>query len=254
MLSLHKFFRKAPNWAVEHTMEDLIAIGILTILWGLMFGLLVSAPMGPTGILVIQRTLNKGWLPGLFTGLGAVLSDLFYALLSTFAVSLVVNWIETNQTILLFTAGFLIAAYGFYLWSSNPASALNSKDKGTGNTEMPKLRAFPGVGLMLKFFFSGFGLTVSNPAIVFFFLMLFSRAGFIFVAADDHWGFYLLFFISIACGAICWWLLITWIINKVRNHFKVRTLKIINRSIAVIMFIIAFWGIGNGIYNVICNS
>jgi len=253
MLSLPKILRKVPKWAVEQTMEDLITTGILTLLWGLIFGVLVSAPMGPTGILVIQRTLNKGWLPGLFTGMGAVLSDLFYALLSTFAVSFIVGWIEEHQTILLFVAGFLIAAYGFYLWSSNPASELTSKDKATNTTEMPKLRAFPRVGLLLKFFFSGFGLTVTNPAIVFFFLMLFSRVGFIFVAADDHWGFYLLFFASIASGAICWWLLITWIINKVRNHFKVRTLKIINRSIAVIMFIIAIWGIGNGIFAIVGN-
>jgi len=248
---LPKNLRKAPNWAVEHTMEDLISIGILTILWGFIFGILVSAPMGPTGILVIQRTLNKGWLPGLFTGFGAVLSDLFYALLSTFAVSLVVTWIEDHQTSLLFAAGILILAYGIYLWYSNPASNINNADTSTAPNELPKLRAFPEVGLMLKFFFSGFGLTVSNPAIVFFFLMLFSRTGFIFIAADDHWIFYLFFFISIGCGAVCWWLLITWGINKVRNHFKLRTLKIINRSIACIMFVIALWSLGNGIYNVI---
>lgn len=231
-------------------MEDIITTTILTVLWGLVFGLLVSAPMGPTGILVIQRTLNKGWLPGLFTGLGAVLSDLCYALLSTFAVSLVVEWIEHNQIALLFAAGVLIAGYGVYLWYSNPASALNNKEVPKTKLPVDKIRelsAIPGLGI-LKFFFSGFGLTLSNPAIVFFFLMLFSRVGFIFVAADEHWGYYLLFFVSIAGGAICWWLLITWIINKVRNHFKIRTLKIINRSIAIIMFIIAFWGIGNGIF------
>ena len=232
-------------------MEGLFAVSILTLLWGLIFGVLVSAPMGPTGILVIQRTLNKGWIPGLFTGLGAVLSDLFYALLSTFAVSLVVDWIETNQIILLFTAGILIASYGVYLWRSNPASALNSKE--TPNTKRPlevrTISKFPGWSVM-KFFFSGFGLTVSNPAIVFFFLMLFSRVGFIFVAAEKHWGFYLLFFLSIMAGAVAWWLLITWLINKVRNHFKLKTLKVINRSIAIIMFVIAIWGFGNGIYMV----
>lgn len=232
-------------------MEDLFATAILTLLWGLVFGLLVSAPMGPTGILVIQRTLNKGWLPGLLTGLGAVLSDLFYAVLSTFAVSLVVDWIETNQIILLFAAGILIAAYGVYLWRSNPASALNSKET---NAKMPlevrTIHKVPGWSV-IKFFISGFGLTVSNPAIVFFFLMLFSRAGFIFVAAENQWGFYIIFFASIASGAICWWLLITWLINKVRNHFKIRTLKIINRSIAVIMFVIALWGVGNGIFSLL---
>ena len=212
----------------------------------------MSAPMGPTGILVIQRTLNKGWIPGLFTGLGAVLSDLFYAVISTFAVSLVVGWIETNQTILFFIAGILIAGYGVYLWRSNPASALNSKE--TNNTKLPlevrTISKFPGWSVM-KFFFSGFGLTVSNPTIVFFFLTLFSRVGFIFVTAEKHWGFYLLFFISITAGAVAWWLLITWLINKVRNHFRLKTLKVINRSIAIIMFIIAICGIGNGILSVI---
>lgn len=230
-------------------LEDIITTTILTVLWGLVFGILVSAPMGPTGILVIQRTLNKGWLPGLTTGIGAVLSDLFYAVLSTFAVSLVVEWIELNQTILLFAGGLLIAAYGVYLWMSNPATAINSKDKIVEN-EMRSLRNLRIKGLA-KFFFSGFGLTVSNPAIVFFFLMLFSRVGFIFVAADDYWGFYLLFFVSIACGALGWWILITWIINKVRNHFKLRTLKIINRVIAVIMIIIAFCGVVNGIFDLV---
>lgn len=234
-------------------MENLFTTVLFTLLWGIMFGILVSAPMGPTGILVIQRTLNKGWLPGLFTGLGAVLSDLFYAVLSTFFVSLVVEWIDDNQTVLLFAGGILIASYGIYLWRSNPASALNSKETPKGSklmaSEVRAVSRVPGWSV-LKFFFSGFGLTVSNPAIVFFFLMLFSRAGFIFVAGDEQWGIYLLFFLSIAAGAVGWWLLITWLINKVRNHFKLRTLKIINRSIAVIMFIIAVWGIGKGVITV----
>ena len=230
-------------------MQGLFAVTIFTLLWGFVFGVLVSAPMGPTGILVIQRTLNKGWLPGFFTGLGAALSDLLYAILSTFAVSLIVDWIETNQTILFFTAGILIAGYGVILWRSNPASALNTKEAAPYpkiSLEVRTISRFPGWSVM-KFFFSGFALTVSNPAIVFFFLMLFSRVGFIFVTAEQYNGIYLLFFISIVAGAIGWWLLITWLINKIRNHFRLKTLKVINHSIAIIMFVIAVWGIANGV-------
>ena len=233
-------------------MEDLFAVTVLTLLWGIVVGILVSAPMGPTGILVIQRTLNKGWLAGFFTGIGAVFSDLFYAILSTFALSLVVGWIEQNQILLLFAAGILIACYGIYLWRSNPASALNSKE--SASTKMPlevrTIRRIPGWSVA-KYLFSGFGLTVSNPAIVFFFLTLFTRVGFIFVAAEHHWGFYLLFFVCIACGAVAWWLLITWLINKIRNHFRLKTLRLINRSIAIVMFVIAVWGIGNGMYSLL---
>jgi hypothetical protein len=52
-------------------------------------------------------------------------------------------------------------------------------------------------------------------------------------------------------GAVGWWLLITWLINKVRNHFKLHTLKIINRSIAALMFTIAVVGFASGIYQLL---
>ena len=42
---------------------------------GIVIGVLVSAPMGPIGMLCIQRTLNKGRWHGFVTGLGAALSD-----------------------------------------------------------------------------------------------------------------------------------------------------------------------------------
>ena len=45
---------------------------------GIIIGVLVSAPMGPIGMLCIQRTLNKGRWHGFVTGLGAALSDVIY--------------------------------------------------------------------------------------------------------------------------------------------------------------------------------
>ena len=55
--------------------------GILYMLWrGLAIGVIISAPMGPVGILCVQRTLEKGRYTGFFTGIGAALSDLFYCL------------------------------------------------------------------------------------------------------------------------------------------------------------------------------
>ncbi len=38
---------------------------------GLLIGIFISAPMGPIGMLVIQRTLNKGRHAAFFTGIGA---------------------------------------------------------------------------------------------------------------------------------------------------------------------------------------
>lgn len=216
---------------------------ILTIIWGFMIGVLVSAPMGPTGILVIQRTLNKGRLPGLLTGFGASLSDFIYALISVFFIGLVVDWLEQHQSTLQFAGSFFIALYGLYLWRSNPASGLGNKDTST-DLMSPRMKA-SGV---LKNFFSGFGITVSNPLITFFYIALFARTNFLFDADIEHWWLYIVGFSALVAGAICWWLLITWAVNKVRNNFGPRTLRIINRTIAGIMLCIALFGCGNGIY------
>lgn len=221
----------------------MLETSILTILWGFLIGVLVSAPMGPTGILVIQRTLNKGRLPGLLTGFGASLSDFFYAVISVFFLGLVVDWLEEYQSALQFFGSFFIALYAIYLWRSNPASTLNSKDTSTDSMS-PRMKA-SGI---LKNFFSGFGITVSNPMIIFFYIALFARTNFLFDASAEVWWLYFLGFGCLVGGAVCWWLLITWVINKVRNNFGPRTLRIINRSIAGIMFGIALMGCANGIY------
>ena len=49
---------------------------------GILIGILVSAPMGPIGMLCIQRTINRGRWPAFFTGVGAGVSDLVYCLLT----------------------------------------------------------------------------------------------------------------------------------------------------------------------------
>ena len=52
------------------------------IIKGLLIGIIASAPMGPVGILCIQRTLNKGRWEGFATGAGASLSDIIYAIIT----------------------------------------------------------------------------------------------------------------------------------------------------------------------------
>ena len=55
---------------------------------GILIGIIASAPMGPVGILCIQRTLNKGRWFGFITGVGAAVSDFIYALIVGLGMSL----------------------------------------------------------------------------------------------------------------------------------------------------------------------
>lgn len=67
------------------------------IIKGLLIGVVASAPMGPVGVLCIQRTLNKGRWYGFVTGIGAAFSDIIYALITGFGMSFVVDFIENKD-------------------------------------------------------------------------------------------------------------------------------------------------------------
>ena len=63
---------------------------------GILIGILTSAPMGPVGILCINRTLKKGRWFGFVTGVGAAMSDLIYAVLTGVGMSFVIDFVNNH--------------------------------------------------------------------------------------------------------------------------------------------------------------
>ena len=200
---------------------------LYTIIRGLAIGILVSAPMGPIGILCIQRTLNKGRWSGFVTGLGAALSDLIYALLTGLGMSIVIDFIEANQNILQILGSLVLVGFGLYLYRQNPAKNIR-KANSSINT-----------------FTQAFLLTFSNPLILFLYIGLFAR--FNFFLPESQLGHHVVGYLSILLGAVSWWFLITYVINKVRARFNVRSIWLINRGIGIIIIIMSIvgfvWGI-----------
>lgn len=107
---------------------------IFNILWkGFIIGVIVSAPLGPVGVLCIQRTLNKGRWYGFVTGIGAAMSDIFYALLTGYGMSFVFDYVNKNIFYLQLFGSVLLLAFGIYTFRSNPVHSLRpvSTSKGT---------------------------------------------------------------------------------------------------------------------------
>lgn len=194
---------------------------------GFIIGILISAPMGPIGMLCIQRTLNKGRWPAFFTGVGAALSDLLYCLLTGLGLALITDFIEENRNLLQFLGSLVLIVFGIFLFRKNPASALK-KPSDKGNT-------------FWFDFLTGFLFTFSNPLILFFIIGLFTQ--FDFLKPEFMFYHYILGYIAIFCGAIVWWYGITFFVNKVRNHINVRSLWLINRIIGSLLILMALGGI-----------
>lgn len=197
------------------------------IMAGVLIGVLVSAPMGPTGVLVIQRTLNKGRNQGFATGLGASLSDLCYSMLTGFGLSFVNDFITGQRLLLQLLGSIVLVIYGIYLFRNNPSRRI-----------VP-----PGVSssTITRDFITGFLLTLSNPLIVFFIIGLFARFNFLdFSTTTFH---YICGYVSIVIGAVGWWLFVTYVVNKLRHRFTIVTMRRINRVIAIIILVMATIGL-----------
>ena len=82
-------------------------------------GVLISAPMGPIGMLIIQRSLAKGRWPAFFTGVGAAFSDLAYCLLTGLGISFITDFIEEHQQLLAVIGSVVLAAFGAFLFRKN---------------------------------------------------------------------------------------------------------------------------------------
>lgn len=193
----------------------------------LAIGILISAPMGPIGMLVIQRTLSKGRWPAFFTGVGAGLSDLVYCLLTGFCMSFVTAFIEDHQFAIQMIGGAVLAAFGLYLISKNPTRSL----KPNQTTQSSSWRDVA----------SGFALTFSNPLILFFIIGLYARFNFVLPEYAIH--HFIVAYALIFAGALLWWYLITLLVNRLRKRFNVRSLWLINRIIGLLLLGMALVGI-----------
>lgn len=208
--------------------------GIFYMMWrGIAIGIIMSAPMGPVGILCIQRTLEKGRLTGFFTGVGAALSDLLYCLLTGFGLSFIEDFLKANQNVIQIVGSVVLIAFGVYLFRSNPARQLKTPDQQRVSKR--------------KNILSGFLFTFSNPLIIFLVIGLFAR--FNFMMPEFGVVEYLAGFVCIIIGALLWWWMVTFFVDKVRAHFNLRSMWLINKITGGIVMIFALVGIITAITN-----
>ena len=202
------------------------SITALEMAWkGFLIGIIASAPMGPVGILCVQRTLNKGRWQGFATGVGAALSDIIYAMITGLGLSFVVDIIEDPGIAywIKLVGSILLLLFGVYTFRSNPV-----------NNMRPVTHAKPGT--IVQNFVTGFFVTFSNPLIIFLFIAMFGQ--FTFILNDNLWPM-IVGFAFIVIGALCWWYGLTWLIDKVRKNYNMRIILLLNRGIGVAVMIVS---------------
>ena len=204
------------NWFEHITILDIIVKGFIV-------GVVVSAPLGPVGVLCIQRTLNKGRWYGFATGLGPALSDIIYALITGYGMNFVAEFIENPQTMYYFQliGSVMLFCFGVYTFRSNPAASIRPVSATKGS--------------LVRNFVTAFFVTLSNPFIILLFIGLFARFSFVF--PDEFAYEQSLGYLAIVGGALTWWFMITYLVDKLRVRFDLRGIWILNRIIGVVVML-----------------
>ena len=195
-------------------------------------GIFLSAPMGPIGILCVQRTLNKGRHSGFFTGVGAAASDLFYCLLTGLGISLVTDFIADHVNILQIVGSIILIVYALYMIVHNPVSQIKENIDQRDD--------------YLRDTVTSFLFTLSNPLIMFLIIPLFARFGF--PLPEYKWYHVIMGYAFIVVGALLWWAVITFFVDKVRTHFNIRSMWLINRIIGIIILLLSVYGLVTGVW------
>ncbi|SCD21732.1 Threonine/homoserine/homoserine lactone efflux protein [Proteiniphilum saccharofermentans] len=199
-----------------------------TITKGFLIGLLVSAPMGPINMLVIQRTLNRGWWHGFVTGLGALLSDLSYAVITLVGLSFVSDFFDEYEQIIQILGSVILFFFGLRVFNSNPLRDW-TPDK------------LPQETRYIRDFVSSFLLTFSNVAIILIFMGFYAR--FSFNPLADGRNFFAAGLIAFIIAIFVWWFLLTSLVARLRKHFNRRGLVLLNRSVGTLLMLLGLGGI-----------
>ena len=190
---------------------------------GLLIGIIASAPMGPVGVLCVQRTLNKGRWYGFVTGCGAALSDMIYAGITGLGMGLVVDFVsnDTNRFYLQIVGSLLLMGFGFYTYRTDPTRKIRKPGQHKGTLMHNAITAF--------------FVTLSNPLIVFLFMALYAQ--FAFGLQPDKPIEMVMGFMSIIGGALLWWWGLTWLIDQIRTKFDTNGIRLINQIIGMVVIL-----------------
>lgn len=187
----------------------------------LFVGVSIAAPVGPIGLLTIQRTLAGGMWAGLATGLGAAVADAVYGAVGAFGVAWVVTLLGSVRTPLALGGGALLLWLAWQTWHA-PLADQAAQSGGSGAWGQ-----FAGT----------FGLTLSNPATILSFVAVFGSMG----ASAAQASSPLTMVGGVFVGSVLWWWVLVTLVATTRHRFSARWRQRINQSSAVFLAGFALW-------------
>ncbi|MGB0571403.1 MAG: LysE family translocator [Alphaproteobacteria bacterium] len=175
---------------------------------GIVFGFFLALPVGPVGVLCVQRTLSQGRMHGLISGLGAAFGDALYGAVAAFGISAVEDWITGHQGGLRLVGGTVL----LLLALRTVAPMLRARPVTDGTNE--KIQRRIETHSLVNDFLSTFMLAITNPITFIAFAGLLATLGF--TEAGRSIGNASILVAGVFAGSALWWIALSTTANLFR--------------------------------------
>ena len=199
-------------------------MSITLLLKGLLIGLSIAATVGPMSMLCIQRTLERGRLIGMLSGLGIATADGLYALIAGLGLTAIMHLLISQQFWIRLIGGLFLVYLGLKtILTRTIASATNVQER---TKRMAALTGLLGIYLSMLL------LTLTNPLTILSFIVIFAGVG---LGASADSGNALLLVLGVFLGSVLWWLILTSVVSFIRTKLNAPLLLWINRASGAIL-------------------
>ncbi len=201
-------------------------MAFLLFLKSIALGLVIAAPLGPIGVLCINRTLEKGFWAGVAGGLGTALADASYATLAAAGFAAFSAMLQVIDMPLRIVGGAFMIYLGVRSAMAPPAK--KAAKVGTGDL----------VGTISATFF----LTIANPATILSFAAIFAGLG----MADQPGALNALLVVAgVFTGSLLWWFFLSGLVAGLRHRLPVGFARITAILSGVVLVGFGLFAIGS---------
>ncbi len=184
------------------------------LLKGIFLGFSLAAPVGPIGLLCIQRTLNEGRLAGFVSGLGATVADMIYGCIAGFGITFIANFLTSQQQWLRLIGGVFICYLGLKIFASKPAASNQSSS-------------------LFGAFLSTLFLMITNPITIAVFMAMFAGIGA--TNTNENYLAVAALVLGISLGSALWWLILCGGVSLFRAKLTPQRMQWINRIAGIVI-------------------
>jgi len=208
----------------------------MTIITGIIVGILITIPLGPTSLYIAHQSLKGESRKGFLVGIGAVVTDVFYCLVITMGLISFLHTYLQNPVVKVVFSVFMIG-YGAKMLIVDRKNIARDKNLEATTTPTPRLRK-----LSEKFgdVVIGVSMTIANPTLFFSWVAVLSFITAHGLLVDNTWH-KVLFSLAVGLGSMLWFVAIILFMRSRRHAISDGMIKTASSITALVI-------IGFGVY------